>query len=122
MTRVRPHLPALLGALAGVAVICWLGLVDWQWTDYDVEASPAFNALVAGHIGEFLRLSPAYGGSMVLRAPFALLPGLWGGGQWAVFRAVSIPCVLAAAGLGVWLVARMRELGHPLLSRATALA
>ena len=29
---------------------------------------------------------PAYGGSLVERAPFALLPGLWGGGALAVYR------------------------------------
>ena len=83
MTRLRPHVPALLGALAGVTVICWLGLVDWQWSDYDREASGAFNAIAAGHVGAFVGLAPAYGGSLVLRAPFALLAGLLGGGERA---------------------------------------
>ena len=49
---------------------------------------------------EFLRLAPAYGGSLVERAPFALLPGLWGGGQLAVYRMVALPCLLATAVLG----------------------
>ena len=70
---------------------------------------------------EFLRLAPAYGGSLVERAPFALLPGLWGGGQLAVYRMVALPCLLAAAVLGVWLVAQMRAAGRPTLWRAVAL-
>ena len=69
----------------------------------------------------FLRLAPAYGGSLVERAPFALLPGLWGGGALAVYRMVALPCLLAAAVLGVWLCARMRAQGHSTLARAVAL-
>ena len=69
----------------------------------------------------FLRLAPAYGGSLVERAPFALIPGLWGGGQLAVYRMVAVPCLLAAAAFGVWLVAHMRAQGHSTLSRAVAL-
>ena len=74
----------------------------------DTEARPAFDALAHGHVLSFLQLAPAYGGSLVERAPFALLPGLWGGGQLAVYRMVTLPCLLAAAALGVWLVAQMR--------------
>ena len=121
LARVRPHLPALVGALAGVALLAWLGLIDFAWTDYDVEASPAFKALAEGHVVQFLALSPVYGGSLVLRAPFAALPALWGGGELAVFRAGSLACMFVVAGFGVWLVARMRALGRPLLSRATVL-
>src|SRR3954471_10037742 len=119
--RLRPHLPALAGALLGLAVMAWLGLIDFYWSDYDNEAAPAFKALAEGHITQFLALSPSYGGSLVLRAPFAAVPSLWGGGELAVFRAGSLPCMAAAAGLGVWLVAKMRASGHPLLSRATVL-
>ncbi len=71
---------------------------------------------------EFLKLAPVYGGSLIERTPFALLPGLWGGGSLAVYRAVAAPCLLATAFLGVWLVARMRATGAPrLLARAVAL-
>ena len=77
--------------------------------------SPAFSALTHGHVLEFLRLAPAYGGSLVERAPFALLPGLWGGGQLAVYRMVALPCLLAVAAFGVWLCARMRDAGRPAL-------
>jgi hypothetical protein len=101
---------ALCAFLAGVATatMAWLGLVGFTWSDYETEAKPAFDALTHGHVLEFLRLAPAYGGSLVERAPFALLPGLWGGGQLAVYRMVALPCLLAAAALGVWLIAQMR--------------
>ena len=58
-------------ALAGVAVMSWLTLQGFAWNDYDDEVSVAFQALIAGDIGGFLGQLPAYGGSLVLRAPFA---------------------------------------------------
>ncbi len=114
---------ALCVAIAGVAsaAMGWLGLYGFAWNDYETEARPAFDALAHGHVGEFLRLAPAYGGSLVERAPFALLPGLWGGGSLAVYRMVALPCLLAAAALGVWLVARMRGEGRPTLAKAVVL-
>ena len=89
------------------------------------RGAPRFTALTHGHVLEFLRLAPAYGGSLVERAPFALLPGLWGGGELAVYRMVALPCLLAGAALGVWLCARMRGMerppARPTLARAVAL-
>ncbi len=108
-------------AAAGSATMAWLGLYGFTWNDYDNEARPAFDALTHGHVVSFLQLAPAYGGSLVERAPFALLPGLWGGGQLAVYRMVALPCLLAGAVLGVWLVAQMRAAGRPTLWRAVAL-
>jgi hypothetical protein len=108
-------------AASGCAAIAWLGLYGFAWNDYDNEARPAFEALAHGHLLEFLRLAPAYGGSLIERAPFALMPGLWGGGQLAVYRMVALPCLLAAAVLGVWTVSRMRSEGRSRLARAVAL-
>src|SRR5664280_2279114 len=119
MRRIaRENAPCALIALAGCAVLAWLGLYGFAWNDYDNEARAAFDALVHGHVEQFLRLAPAYGGSLVERAPFALIPGLWGGGELAVYRMVALPCQLASALLGVWLVARMRGEGRPALHRA----
>jgi len=114
---------ALCAFLAGTgcATMAWLGLYGFAWNDYDTEARPAFEALVHGHPLEFLRLAPAYGGSLVERAPFALLPGLWGGGELAVYQVVALPCLLASAVLGVCLVARMRSEQRSTLARAVAL-
>lgn len=109
-------------AAGGSAALAWLGLTGFAWSDYEVEARPALEALVHGHLTEFLQLTPAYGGSLLLRAPFALLVDLWGGGELAVYRMVALPCLLAAAALALWLVAQMRRAGRPRLARGVALA
>ncbi len=98
----------------------WLGLYGFAWNDYEDEVKPALDALTHGHVLAFLQLAPAYGGSLVERAPFALMPGLWGGGALAVYRAMAIPCLLAGAVLAVWLCAQMRALGRPAMARAVA--
>lgn len=105
----------------GVAVMAWLGLYGFAWNDYDNEARPSVEALVHGHVLEFLRLAPAYGGSLVLRAPFALLPDLWGGGELAVYRAVALPCLIAGGALGVYLVSVMRSQAAPRLWRVVVM-
>jgi hypothetical protein len=123
MRRIaRENAPWAVAALAGCALLAWLGLKSFAWSDYESESRPAFEALVHGHLTGFLRLAPAYGGSLLERAPFALIPGLWGGGALAVYRAVAAPCLLAAALLGIHLVAQMRAEGRPLFARVLALA
>jgi hypothetical protein len=118
---VRENAGCAFLAACGCAAMAWLGLYGFAWSDYETETQPAFTALTHGHLLEFLRLAPAYGGSLIERAPFALLPGLWGGGALAVYRAVAVPCLLATALLGVWLLARMRRAGSPRLARAVTL-
>jgi hypothetical protein len=119
--RLRENALCTLVAAGGCAAMAWLGLYGFAWSDYETEARPAFEALAHGHVLGFLRLAPAYGGSLVERAPFALLPGLWGGGSLAVYRMVALPCLLATAVLGLWLVSRMRSQGRSTLARALAL-
>jgi hypothetical protein len=102
-----PSLVALLGAFALAAQ----GLVTTAWTDYENEAQPAFDALRAGHLGAFLAKAPAYGGSLILRAPFVYASHLLGGGSLAAFRAAALPCLLAGVALGVYLFARVH--GRP---------
>lgn len=117
---MRDNWLCALAAGAASVAMGWLGLSGFLWTDYETEAAPAFDALAHGHVLEFLRLAPAYGGSLVERSPFALVPGLWGGGQLAVYRLVAVPCLLAGTALGVWLCARMRAAGQRALWRALA--
>ena len=120
--RIERNAVPIAAALIALVVVGWLSLVDWSWTDYDNEARPAFDALVGGHVLRFLQLAPAYGGSLIMRAPFVLLPKLaWNGGELSMYRAASAPCMAAAAILGVWLVARMRTVGTTRLARAVAL-
>jgi hypothetical protein len=119
--RVREN--ALAAGMAGAATLAlgWLGLYGFGWNDYDMEARPALQALTEGHVLRFLQLAPVYGGSLIERAPFALAVDVWGGGELAVYRMVALPCLLAAAGLGLWLVADLRARQRTLLTRALAL-
>lgn len=106
-SRLRAGAPWLALASIGPATLAWLGLRDFAWNDYDNEARASVTALVHGHIGSFFELAPIYGGSLLERAPFAVLASLWGGGELAVYRALALPCLLASIALGLWLVARM---------------
>lgn len=84
-----------------------LGLQDFAFNDYDSEARPAFSALTGGDLATFFEGLPAYAGSMLLRAPFALGADTLGGGELAVYRAVAIPGLLALAALAVTLALRV---------------
>lgn len=110
-TRARERLIWTVLAAFGSAALAWLGLVGFAWNDYDNEARPAVSALVHGHLHEFFSLAPVYGGSLLERAPFALTPSLWGGGELAVYRMLALPCLAAAAALAIWLVSWMRQQG-----------
>ena len=118
---LRESFPCALAAAAGSLALAWLGLYGPGWNDYEAELRPAVEALVAGHLHAFLSLSPVYGGSLIERAPFALLPGLWGAGEPVLYRFLALPCLLASALLAVWILARMRAEGRPLLARAVTL-
>ena len=122
MRRVlRENAPCALAAAAGCATLAWLGLYGPGWNDYETEVRPAVEALLAGHLHAFLSLAPVYGGSLIERAPFALLPGLWGAGEPLVYRFLAVPCLLASALLAVWVLAGMRAAGRPLGARAVVL-
>jgi hypothetical protein len=110
-------LAALLGA-ASLVVLALSTLLTVAFTDYEEEALPSVTALVHGDVGGFLAALPAYGGSLVLRAPAALGADALGGGELAVYRALALPCLAAAlifalvlfthlhgrrAGLAAWL-------------------
>ena len=105
--------PWALLALAGMALLVWLGLGGFAFSDYDREVAPSYLALAHGDVGGFLSLAPAYGGSLIMRAPLAMLPDLWGGGELAVFRAAGLPCLLAGVALGVVLAGQMLARSAP---------
>ena len=111
-SRLRALAPWTALGLAAVAGLAWLGLLGFLWTDYEREAAPALAALVRGDVGDFLALCPSYGGSLIIRAPFALAASGLGGGDLAVFRAVAVPCLLAGACLGVVLAAQLAARGR----------
>lgn len=111
LARLRSEWLLWLVAASGVALLAWLGLQDFAFTDYDTEASAAYRSLIAGDVSGFLAQVPAYGGALVLRAPLAGLTAALGGGELAVYRAVSLPGLLALAVLAVVLARRMGERG-----------
>jgi len=78
-------------------------------------------ALVRGDIGSFLAHSPAYGGSLLIRAPFALLSIAWGAGAHTVYASLAAPCLLAAIALGLWLVRFMTVGGRSRGAKALVL-
>ena len=96
----------------------WLALTGFAWSDYDVELAPAARELIAGDLGGFLAALPSYGGSAVLRSPFAGATAALGGGELAVWRAFSIPCLVVVALLAIVIVRRMGARGASSLSRA----
>jgi Glycosyltransferase family 87 len=118
---LRDNAACTIIAAIACAALAWLGLYGYAWNDYDNEARLAVDALVSGHFAEFVRLAPAYGGSLLERAPFAFAPRLWGGGELATYRMLALPCLLAAGALGVWLCAQMRAEDRPRLARGLAL-
>jgi hypothetical protein len=118
--RIRVNAFDASVTLGGLLVMSWLGLHGSTWPDWIGEARPAVDALVAGHVLHFLQLAPAYGGSLILRAPFVMLPKLWHGGQLAIYRAGAAPCLAATGALGFWLAVRMRARGSSAFARAVA--
>jgi len=73
--------------------------------DFYREAWPSYRLLLHGRFLAFLRDGPAYVGSSILRAPFALLAGVFGAGRRAVFIATAVPCLLAPGLLAAYLAA-----------------
>lgn len=102
----------LLVAVAAAALLAAVGLRELEWTDYEREALPAVTALAAGDHAGFLARAPAYGGSLLLRAPFALAADAVGGGPVAVWRALAAPALLASIGLGLVLWSALARAGR----------
>lgn len=112
--RARDLVPVAFAA--GVALLAaWTGLLTPAFSDYETELEPALHSLQALDLRGFAVGLPAYGGSAVLRAPFAFLPEAWGGGSTALYRSMAAPCLAAGALLGVLLWRRAAAAGTPLI-------
>ena len=81
------------------------GPAGLRLSDYEVEAAPAYLALTHGDVGASSRCRPAYGGSLIMRAPFALPRTGSAGERWRSSATSAVPCLLAGAALGVVLAA-----------------
>jgi hypothetical protein len=113
----RGHAPVVAAALALAAALLALGTRDPFWNgDFLNEAWPAYQALASGDPGAFLTRLPGYGGFLVLvGVPVVELVQHTAGGVDAVGRGVrpvyvltAVPGIVALAGLGAVLAARMR--------------
>lgn len=109
------------------AVLGGLGMIwahVWQVSsnDYGSEAATAFSTLLHGHLASFLAQAPAYGASLELRSPFAVIASIAGGSELAIYRASAVPCALACAALGIWLARRMAQRGSGVFARVCVLA
>jgi hypothetical protein len=113
-------LPAVVAGACGTGLMA-LGMLSPAFSDFELEAEPSLRALREGDVDGFLTLAPVYGGSLIMRAPFALLPNLWGGGDLALFRSMAVPCLLAGAVFAVFLWLRSQRLGQSAVTAWIAL-
>ena len=98
--------------VVAVLVVFQVAALTVSFTDYEQEALPAISSLLGGHLGDFLAQLPAYGGSVILRAPAALLANALGGSELTVFHAMAVPCLVAALAFGVVLWAELAPAGR----------
>jgi hypothetical protein len=122
----------LRNALLAAAVVATAAYLAWQsssyWSgDYPVEAGPVIDSLIHGRLGDFLGGRALMGPlSLVLRAPFAAVSLITGGGgqvdQYdAAYRFGVFPCALFGGALGFTLFAIAERLGRSPLVKYGAL-
>ena len=103
---------AVIGLAIGGSFFAWLcgqPAKIAKLSDFYREAWPAYHALSHGDVLGFIRTGPAYVGSLVLRAPFALIASAAGGHSRAVSFATGLPCLAAAAAFCSWLTSAPRQ-------------
>ncbi len=84
---------------------------DHKANDFYREAWPSYRLLSQGHVLQAVREAPAYAGSLVLRAPFALAALALHGGVSRAYAASALPCLAAGIGFCVWLSTQPRRAG-----------
>ncbi|HEY1775912.1 MAG TPA: hypothetical protein VGG41_07110 [Solirubrobacteraceae bacterium] len=114
-----------IAVLAALSLAASLVMI-WGWrvrsSDWALEAASSFTALLHGHVALFLKTAPAYGPSLIMRAPFALPASLTHANASLIFRLSALPCLLAIAALGVWLARDLRRAGGGLIGAGLVLA
>jgi hypothetical protein len=116
------HGVVALSASVMALALTWIGARGpLAPNDYFHEAAPSYDALAHGHLLRFLQLAPLYGGSLVLRAPFAMAPTLWDGGARDIYAASALPCVIALVAFTVWVSAQPRRRGPAWAARIVAI-
>jgi hypothetical protein len=110
-------------ALAGTAISIWsawhVGAGQVSGGDYGRSYAPSMSALLAGHLHAFFANVPpnGAGGSVLLRAPFALIGKVLVGDQITIFRFGALACLLTLVAVGIWVAADWRRRGISLPTR-----
>jgi hypothetical protein len=95
--------------LVGISV--WMALSNTSTGDYYLDAATAIRPLLHGDLSGYFAAHPLVGPfALLLQVPFAAI----GSSHLAEFQWATIPCLLAAAGLGLYLgeLARRRGAGR----------
>lgn len=100
-----------IGISVLVLYICTFAINLHHENDFYTEAWPSYRLLDHGHFLAFLRAGPAYVGSLLMRAPFALAASAFGAAPRTVYFVTALPCVVAPAMLAGFLAANRSE--HP---------
>ncbi|HET8673890.1 MAG TPA: hypothetical protein VFL87_09655 [Thermoleophilaceae bacterium] len=116
------RLEIALLSVAALAVSILLAFWPHEVQDYTRDAGPALHPFVNGDFNAAFAHQPAMGWfSILLRAPFAFF-ARHHHGLLLEYRLGAIPCVFAAAALGVWLTLRARNRGASAAAGAAILA
>jgi hypothetical protein len=102
MARLKAATDPLVALAAGALVTLRFASLG----DYPQDAGPPMRALLEGHLGRALELQPLMGGfALLARLPFAAFALVGSGSELLVYRLGALPCVAAAAllGLACWL-------------------
>jgi len=120
MTDAMRRIAAPALVLAGAVYVAWQGFGVQTTGDYPWLFAPAMSALLAGHLGAFFHQLPGdgAGGSVLLRAPGALVGRALVGTRLGEFRFGALESMLALGGVGLWLARGMRAHGRPTVARA----
>lgn len=118
MTRLRALQLGVVTLLSA-----WLSWRAHTGPDYFIDGGPPIDALVNGHLHEFLSSRPAMGPfSLIFRAPFAALAHITGNGgpssgYDAEYRFGAFPCLMAAGVLGMVLAEYLRRRGRSVVEQ-----
>jgi len=112
-----------LGATSIAVLVALTDPLSANFGDYRFDAQAAVQALSRLRIDQFLALHPLMGSfSLILRAPFVAASRLVGGGTLGAYRAGVLPCLLAVALLGAWLLLDMHRRGRGRVAGLAVLA
>ena len=110
--------------IAASAVLSFSSLVLGGYSaapgDYSIDGGPPVHALAHGHIAALLKPHPWVGPfSIVFRAPFAAIAGVL---HLSEYRWGTLPCLLAAGLVGLFLARFARRRGAPLAAQVMLVA